>query len=483
MSDSDRPLIIGSGTKHSVSVSEHTGNANSPKNKVRSGFENKSEKVAINDKGERAGKTPVIAEQRQNEQLAGNLILKAAISEKIQTATKGINKNNSQKIESEALNKLSAQGLNNDIANEILDGIYNTSSAVDKNVKVNIESIKENIKAINIGIDSENIQEISFDKALESNTIKISDKLESQNKAKILTDKDIDNLQTISNEKHEDSSEPKFAKESSVDNAQEINLDKQENNKQKLSSDVVSKTTKAVVVESVVDNLQKVPKEKESVNVQVLHAESKSKSDNPILSRESNKNTAQLEGVNDMAKFHTPTEPRGVDNSQPIVKVEREENRQLIDTPHSEPYIQPEVRIKITEENKQPVAKVGVQDHTERLPTDKNQRSNIDISAAPALTDLSIGKVKKPNPQSFKNDEKLDEIKLKVNAINNAMETVNLQLDALGPIKEIPTQSLREKQHEAFLGRVARMKGDVASVNQQLNVLEEMAGLKSKSTG
>ena len=66
---------------------------------------------------------------------------------------------------------------------------------------------------------------------------------------------------------------------------------------------------------------------------------------------------------------------------------------------------------------------------------------------------------------------------------NNEMETVNLQLGALGPIKEIPIQSLREKQHEAFLGRVARMKGDVASVNQQLNVLEEIAGLKSKRTG
>ena len=62
------------------------------------------------------------------------------------------------------------------------------------------------------------------------------------------------------------------------------------------------------------------------------------------------------------------------------------------------------------------------------------------------------------------------------------MANVNSQLDALGPIKEIPIQSLREKQHEAFLGRVARMKGDVASVNQQLNVLEDMAGLKSTRT-
>ena len=161
----------------------------------------------------------------------------------------------------------------------------------------------------------------------------------------------------------------------------------------------------------------------------------------------------------------------------------REENRQLIDTPHSEPYIQPKVEIKIPENNKQPIAKEGVQDHIEKLPTDKTQRSNSDISAAPVQTDLSIGKSKQSNPQVFNNDEKLAEIKAKVNAINNEMETVNLQLDALGPIKEIPIQSLREKQHEAFLGRVARMKGDAASVNQQLNVLEEMAGLKSKKTG
>jgi hypothetical protein len=39
--------------------------------------------------------------------------------------------------------------------------------------------------------------------------------------------------------------------------AQEINLDKQENNKQKLSSDVVSKTTKAVVVESGVQRVDR----------------------------------------------------------------------------------------------------------------------------------------------------------------------------------------------------------------------------------
>ena len=422
MSDTDRPLIIGSGTKHSVSVSEHTGNANSPKNKVHSDTEKKAEKAAVNEKRELAGKTKVIAEQRQDQQLDGNLIVKAAISENIQTATKGINTDNSQKIESEALNKLSAKELKNGVTNEILDGIYKTSSALDQNVKVNLESIKENIQAINSDINSENIQEISFDKAIEPNDIKLSGEFETKNKAKILTDKDV-------------------------------------------------------------DNLQKVPQDKESVNIQALPSEGKSSSDSQLLSNKSNKNIAQLERVNDMAKFHTPTEPRGVDNSQPIVKVEREENRQLIDTPHSEPYIQPKVEIKIPEENKQPVAKVGIQDHTEKLPTDKTERSNSDISAAPIQTDLPIGKAKQSNPQVFKNDEKLAEIKAKVEAINSEMANVNSQLDALGPIKEIPMQSLREKQHEAFLGRVARMKGDVASVNQQLNILEDMAGLKSKRTG
>ena len=422
MSDSDRPLIIGSGTKHSVSVSEHTGNANSPKNKVHSDTEKKVEKAAINEKRELAVKTKVIAEQRQDEQLDGNLIVKAAISENIQTATKGINTDNSQKIESEALNKLSAQELKNGATNEILDGIYKTSSALDQKVKVNLESINENIQAINSDINSENIQEISFDKAIEPNDIKLSGEFETKNSAKILTDKDV-------------------------------------------------------------DNLQKVPKDKESVNIQALPAEHKSSSDSPILTKEPNKNAAQLEGDSDMAKFHTPTDPHVVDNSQAVGKVVREDNRQLIDTPHSEPYIQPKVEIKIPEDNKQPLAKEGVQDHTERLPTDKTQRSNSDISAAPVQTDLSIGKLNQSNPQVFNNDEKLAEIKAKVNAINNEMETVNLQLDALGPIKEISIQSLREKQHEAFLGRVARMKGDVASVNQQLNVLEEMAGLKSKSKG
>ena len=422
MNDSDRPLIIGSGTKHSVSVSEHTGNANSPKNKVHSDAEKKAEKAAINEKQEHARKTAVIAEQRQDEQLDGNLIVKAAISENIQTGTKGINTNNSQKIASEALNKLSAQELKNGAANEILDGIYKTSSALDQKVKVNLESIKENIQAINSDINSENIQEISVDKAIDPNDIKLSGEFEADNKAKILTNKDV-------------------------------------------------------------DNLQKVSKDKESVNIQALPAEHKSSSDSPILTREPNKNAAQLEGDSDMAKFHTPTDPHVLDNSQVVGKVVREENRQLIDTPHSEPYIQPKVEIKIPEDNKQPIAKEGVQDHTERLPTDKTERSNSEISAAPVQTDLSIGKLKQSNTQVFNNDEKLAEIKAKVEAINSEMANVNSQLDALGPIKEIPIQSLREKQHEAFLGRVARMKGDVASVNQQLNVLEEMAGLKSKRTG
>lgn len=421
MNDSDRPLIIGSGTKHSVSVSEHTGNANSPKNKVHSDTEKKVEKAAINEKREFAGKTTVIAEKRQDEQLDESLIVKAAISENIQTGTKGINTNNSQKIESEALNKLSAQELKNGATNEILDGIYKTSSALDQKVKVNLESINENIQAINSDINSENIQEISFDKAIEPNDIKLSGEFETKNNAKILTDKDV-------------------------------------------------------------DNLQKVPKDKESVNIQALPAEHKSSSDSPILTKEPNKNAAQLEGDSDMAKFHTPTDPHVVDNSQAVGKVVREDNRQLIDTPHSEPYIQPKVEIKIPENNKQPIAKEVVQDHIEKLPTDKTERSNSDISAVPIQTDLPIAKVKPSNPQVFKNDEKLAEIKAKVEAINSEMANVNSQLDALGPIKEIPMQSLREKQHEAFLGRVARMKGDVASVNQQLNVLEDMAGLKSKRT-
>ena len=422
MNDSDRPLIIGSGTKHSVSVSEHTGNANSPKNNVHSDTEKKAEKAAINEKQEHARKTAVIAEQRQDEQLDGNLIVKAAISENIQTGTKGFNTNNSQKISSEALNKLSAQELKNGVANEIIYGIYNTSSDLEQNVKVNLESIKENIQAINSDINSENIQEISFDKAIEPNDIKLSGEFETKNKAKILTDKDV-------------------------------------------------------------DNLQKVSKDKESVNIQALPNEGKSSSDSPILTREPNKNVAQLGGDSDMAKFHTPTDPHVVDNSQAVGKVVREENRQLIDTPHSEPYIQPKVEIKIPENNKQPIAKEVVQDHIKKLPTDKTERSNSDISAVPIQTDLPIAKVKPSNPQVFKNDEKLAEIKAKVEAINSEMANVNSQLDALGPIKEIPIQSLREKQHEAFLGRVARMKGDVASVNQQLNVLEEMAGLKSKKIG
>ena len=483
MNDSDRPLIIGSGTRHSVSVSEHTGNANSPRNKVHSDAEKKAEKAAINEKAENTGDSSTIVDQIKGKQQKEGLKVNANINENIQATAKDINLNNNKKIDSEALNEISGNGFKNDITKERLHDIHKIPSVDEQNLKIKIESIQENTQAFDAGIDSQNIQEIGIDKNAAPNTVKLNTESALPNKAKLLNDGAENNLQKISNLVHVDAQQPVVVKDTASENLQEIGLDKLENNKQKFAPNVESKKTKAVDVVASTENLQNAPNEKEPVNVQVLPAESKSKADNAILSREPNKNIAQIEGVNDIAKFHTPTEPRGVDNSQPIVKVEREENRQLIDTPHSEPYIQPKVEIKIPEENKQPVAKVGVQDHTERLPTDKTERSYSDISAAPIQTDLPITKVKPSNAQVFKNDEKLAEIKAKVNAINNEMETVNLQLGALGPIKEIPIQSLREKQHEAFLGRVARMKGDVASVNQQLNVLEDMAGLKSKRTG
>lgn len=483
MSKSDHPLIIGSGTQHSVSVSEHTGNASTPKNKVRSGAEKKSEKVAVNDEAEHVGKTTVKVDPKQDEQLTGNLIVTAANSENIQTVEKGPQSNNSQKIEGEALNELSSQELKNDAEKENFDGIHKAASATVQNLKVIIEPIRDNIQAINTDIASENIQEISIDKVLESSAIKLSGKLESENKAEILTDNEVDNLQKISAEKHTDLPEPRLGKDSILDNTQEVKLDKQEKNIQKLKSNIEPENIQKVDVDGLVDNLHKIPKEKESLNVQALPIESKSNPDRPELPNKSKKNPAQLEGDNDMAKFHTPTEPHGVGNSQPIVKVEHEENRQLIDTPHSESYKVPAAEAIIPYENKQPIAKEDAQDHTEGLPIDKAERSNNAIGVAVMPANLSIGKVKKSNPQVFKNDEKLAEIKAKVEAINSEMANVNSQLDALIPQNEESMQSLREKQREAFLGRVARMKGDVASVNQQLNVLEDMAGLKSKKTG
>ena len=82
-------------------------------------------------------------------------------------------------------------------------------------------------------------------------------------------------------------------------------------------------------------------------------------------------------------------------------------------------------------------------------------------------------KEKSAELQVFKNDGKLAEIKGKLKAANSQMEIVHAQLDALETVQnESPMKSLRERQHEAFIGRVARMKLDVAAVNSQLDQIE-----------
>ena len=189
MSKSDHPLIIGSGTKHSVSVSEHTGNASTPKNKVRSGAEHKSEKIALNNQEEQTGKTTVSVDQKQDEQVNGNLIAKAGVSVSIQTVTKDANTNNNQKIEGKAINDIQENVLKSIDDKTSADGIHNTASPNDQNVKVRTDSIAENVQAIDSVKISENIQPINIGKTADTGPVKLINESAATNKAKLLTAK------------------------------------------------------------------------------------------------------------------------------------------------------------------------------------------------------------------------------------------------------------------------------------------------------
>jgi len=213
MSDSDRPLIIGSGTRHSVSVSEHTGNANSPRNKVHSDAEKKAEKAAINEKAENTVDSSTIVDQIKGKQQEEGLKVNANINENIQATAKDINLNNNKKIDSEALNEISGNGFKNDIAKERLHDIHETPSVDEQNLKIKIESIQENTQAFDAGIDSQNIQEIGIDKNAAPNTVKLNTEPALPNKAKLLNDGAENNLQKISNLVHVDAQQPVVVKD------------------------------------------------------------------------------------------------------------------------------------------------------------------------------------------------------------------------------------------------------------------------------
>lgn len=186
MNDDDFSGLVRSGSKHSVSVSEHTGNAKTPQNKVMS---HEEETEAL----KRSFEEQALAAQEEEKALAAALAEHTHALDLPDTATDA----NIQIITGDKGIKNNQTVANDGAAKANLQSIP-TSAPKANSQTIESETYIDNIQALSSEKAAANRQSMADDKAIDTNRQAIDTQAQPKNRQSISTEEALSNTQNIS---------------------------------------------------------------------------------------------------------------------------------------------------------------------------------------------------------------------------------------------------------------------------------------------
>ncbi len=459
MNDDDFTGIVRSGSQHSVSVSEHTGNAKTPKNIVVSHEEEtEARKRAFEQKALaelEAKKALDDALDEHTEHLASNDSADAANIQKI-AADKAAQ--NRQSIPEGGATTPNVQSVSTDVIDA------NIQSIGTDNIQANIQNI-----AGDKGIAA-NVQNVSMD-AIASNQQKLeADKGMQDNRQGVSTDAIAPNRQSVGGGNIATNNQ-NIPTDLIAPNVQEIAIGGLTPNKQALGTSSFSANNQAIGQDMPNVNRQGIDNGPAAApNLQGLPA------DEPITNRQPLPDDAHANNRQSITSNTTASNEEGVaklaiqDNKQPLPHENLTANNQAFETP---PGIAPNNQPVATEEtilnrqaapedavpgiNRQGVDNGKIESHFEQLPSENIERKKVDFSAGTASNGATHTAV---------TDAKSSVAKSPANTIAVAQASASEAEKQQAKLK-------REQINDAFHGRLAGIKNNVDALNHRLTDLEE----------
>jgi len=415
MSDDNFSGLIRSGKSHGVSVSEHTGNAKTVRNKVSSdehdveARKNAFEKQSSNDKANiqkaSSGISPAKVQSVSTDKSNNN---QQEINQESEAATnvRGVNteslKDNNQKIDS-STTAVNLQKVGNANVTTNNQGIAKNKAIQDNDQKIPIGGISNNNQAVNGGVLKSNVEGIGKDN-IATNKQNVGQGNISANNQKLPDDKGMST------------------------NVQGIPVDGVVTNKQAIDQPSLSPSN------------QSLPKDQVALNKQVTQSAINGKNLQPALNGASTTNDAKTQ------KFALE------DNNQSLSEQAAETNRLTVKNLDPSLNMHRAPKEGAIGANRQPTDKENFDDHFEVLPSETIERAEVDFGLL--VTDSSAA-----------SQDTFPKIKVKQPASALAVER---------PLTAQQAAKLKhDKFVEAFHGRLAGIKRGVDELNGKLDKMEK----------
>ncbi len=415
MSDDNFSGIVRSGKSHGVSVSEHTGNAKTTRNKVSS-----------DEHDVEARKT---AFERQSSEDTANI--QKAISDSTQAKKQSVSTDKSNTNRQEIY-----QG---SVVATNVEGVK-TESLKDNNQKIDSSTTAVNLQKVGNANITTNNQGIAKDKAIQDDDKKIPIGGISNNNQAVNGGVLKSNVQgivkgNISNNKQVIGNGQIVANDQKVPNGKGIST-----NVQGIPVDGVVTNKQAIDQPSLSLNSQSLPKDQVATNKQVTQSVVNDKNHQAIINDTSTTNDAKTSKLALEDKNQSLSEQAAEINRQTVKNLDPSLNM------HRAP------KDGATSANRQPTDKENLADHFEVLPSEKIKRAEVNSG-------LSGSDISSDSKETFQ--------KIKVKQPANAQA-------AERPLTDQQAAKLKhDKFVEAFHGRLAGIKRGVDELNGRLDVMEK----------
>ncbi len=472
MNDDDFTGIVRSGSQHSVSVSEHTGNAKTPKNIVASHEEEtEARKRAF--------------EQKTRAELEAKKALAAALAEHTEhiDSDDGGDEANIQKIAADkaAQNRqaiaeggTTAPNVQN-VSTDVIDA--NIQNVGTDTTQANIQSIAAdkgiaaNVQNVSVDVIAPNQQKLEADKGIQDNRQGIPTDVIAPNRQNVGSGNTAANNQSIDNEKAIEANRQNIPTNVIAANVQDIAINGIAANKQALGTSSFSANNQALEQDAVGVNRQGVDNgPAAAANLQGLPT------DEPIINRQALPSDANADNRQSIAGNASQSNEQGIaklaiqDNKQPLPQDNLAANTQALETPAgigpNNQAIAAETAILNRQAapedtppgiNRQGVDSGKIESHFEQLPSETVERKKVDFPTASstngaAPSAASAAKASTTKPQ------------------------VKPVLVKHAPVTEAEKQQAklkREQINDAFHGRLAGIKHNVEALNSRLTDFEE----------
>ena len=415
MSEDNFSDVIRSGKSHGVSVSEHTGNAKTVRNKVSS-----------DEHDVEARKT---AFERQSSENTAN----------IQKASSGSTQTKEQSVSTEKSNT-NRQEINQ--GSEVAANVKSvkTESLKDNNQKIDSSSTAVNLQKVGNANITTNNQGFAKNKVIQDNDQKIpiggiSNNNQAVNGAVLKSNVEGIDKGNIATNKQNVGQGNISANDQKVPNGKGMST-----NVQGIPVDGLVKNKQAIEQPSLEPNNQSLPKEQVAPNKQATQSVVNDKNLQPVLNGAPTTNDAKTQKL------------ALEDNNQSLSEQAAEKNRQTVENQDPSLNMHRAPKDGAISANRHPTDKENLVDHFEVLPSEKIKRSEVDSGLS-------------GSDSTSESKEIFQKIKVKQQVSPQAAERT-LAAQQAAKLKH-------DKFVEAFHGRLAGIKRGVDELNGRLDVMEK----------